>query len=89
MNVFLIQYNYSPYLDNNESLSFCHRPLNVNANGNQTMWWVRRLSNITKESSETVKLKCEVSSAPAPSRYRWYKNEAPVREEKGRVIIRK
>ena len=50
---------------------------------------IKALSNITRETGDSVKLRCEVSGVPAPNRFRWYKNEAPVQEEKGRVIIRK
>ena len=34
-------------------------------------------------------MRCEVSGDPPPNRFKWYKNEAPVLEEKGRVVIRK
>lgn len=50
---------------------------------------LKALSNITRETGDSVKLRCEVSGVPAPNRFRWYKNEAPVMEEKGRVVIRK
>ena len=50
---------------------------------------IKGLTNITKDSGESIKLRCEVSGDPPPNRFRWYKNEAPVLEEKGRVVIRK
>lgn len=50
---------------------------------------LKALSNTTRESGESVKLRCEVSGDPPPNRFRWYKNEAPVLEEKGRVVVRK
>lgn len=50
---------------------------------------LKALSNTTRESGESVKLRCEVSGDPPPNRFRWYKNEAPVIEEKGRVVVKK
>uniref|UniRef100_A0A0N7ZBW8 Tyrosine-protein kinase receptor n=2 Tax=Scylla olivacea TaxID=85551 RepID=A0A0N7ZBW8_SCYOL len=50
---------------------------------------IRLLRNQTKGSGENVRLKCEFTGDPPPSRFKWYKNEAPVIEEKGRVNIRK
>ena len=54
-----------------------------------TLRMLKSLSNTTRESGESVKLRCEVSGDPPPNRFRWYKNEAPVLEEKGRVVVRK
>ena len=50
---------------------------------------LKALGNITREMGDSIKLRCEVSGDPAPNRFRWYKNEAPVLEEKGRVVVRK
>ncbi|XP_063603462.1 tyrosine-protein kinase transmembrane receptor ROR2-like isoform X1 [Penaeus indicus] len=59
-------------------------------NGNSSSLRVaRRLNNVTKDSGDVVKLKCEFTGDPPPTRFRWYKNEAPVIEEKGRVMDRK
>lgn len=60
----------------------------LNSN-NSSLRVTRRLINITKDSGETVKLKCEFIGDPPPSRFKWYKNEAPVIQEKGRVNDRK
>lgn len=54
-----------------------------------TLRMLKALGNITREMGDSIKLRCEVSGDPAPSRFRWYKNEAPVLEEKGRVVVRK
>ncbi|GAB6022302.1 hypothetical protein CHUAL_006423 [Chamberlinius hualienensis] len=54
-----------------------------------TLKLVRVLTNVTKESGDSVKLRCEATGEPPPDKFRWFKNEAPVREEKGRVIIRR
>ncbi|XP_045603194.1 tyrosine-protein kinase transmembrane receptor Ror isoform X1 [Procambarus clarkii] len=60
--------------------------LNTN---NSSLRVTRRLNNVTKDSGDTVKLKCEFTGDPPPTRFKWYKNEAPVIEEKGRVNDRK
>ena len=44
--------------------------------------------NITKDSGETVRMRCEVKGHPAP-KIRWYKNEAPLEPERGKVEVRK
>ncbi len=54
-----------------------------------TLRLLKALSNTTRETGDSIKLRCEVSGDPPPTRFRWYKNEAPVLEEKGRVVVRK
>jgi hypothetical protein len=51
--------------------------------------FLKLFGNITKEAGESVKLKCEVTGDPPPSKIRWFKNEAPVIEEKGRLFTRR
>jgi receptor tyrosine kinase-like orphan receptor 1 len=51
--------------------------------------FLKLLGNITKEAGESVKLKCEVTGDPPPTKIRWFKNEAPVIEEKGRLVARR
>jgi receptor tyrosine kinase-like orphan receptor 1 len=51
--------------------------------------FLKVLGNITKEAGESVKLKCEVTGDPPPIKIRWFKNEAPVIEEKGRLVARR
>ena len=46
------------------------------------------MKNFTKFSGETLRLRCEVRGHPPASEFRWFKNEAPLSEEKGRVRIR-
>ena len=50
--------------------------------------FVKELTNMTRETGDTVKLNCEVYGVPAPRKIRWYKNEVPVEEERGKVFIR-
>lgn len=54
-----------------------------------TLHFVKWLSNMTKETGDSIKLRCEAVGDPTPTRIRWYKNDAPVLEEKGRVVVRK
>jgi hypothetical protein len=51
--------------------------------------FLKLLGNITKEAGESVKLKCEVTGDLPPTKIRWFKNEAPVIEEKGRLVTRR
>lgn len=51
--------------------------------------FVKLFGNFTKEAGESVKLKCEATGDPLPTKIRWFKNEAPVIEEKGRLFIRR
>ena len=44
---------------------------------------------MTKDAGESVKLKCEANGDPTPTKIKWYKNEAPLLEEKGRLTLRK
>uniref|UniRef100_T1IWC3 Ig-like domain-containing protein n=1 Tax=Strigamia maritima TaxID=126957 RepID=T1IWC3_STRMM len=50
---------------------------------------IRPLVNMTKVSGEGVRLRCEVTGEPTPIKFRWFKNEAPLLEEKGRVLVRR
>lgn len=54
-----------------------------------TLRMLKALSNITREMGDSIKLRCEASGDTPPNRFRWYKNEAPLLEEKGRVVVRK
>ncbi|PNF43882.1 hypothetical protein B7P43_G02778, partial [Cryptotermes secundus] len=51
--------------------------------------FLKLLGNVTKEAGQSVKLKCEVTGDPPPTKIRWFKNEAPVIEEKGRLVARR
>ena len=62
---------------------------NLNDTETKGLRFIKRLTNLTKDSGETAKLKCEFAGSPPPTKFKWYKNEAPVIEEKGRVIIRR
>ncbi|KAH6940571.1 hypothetical protein HPB50_001636 [Hyalomma asiaticum] len=63
----------------------------ANHGGAVTRLHVRRpLVNMTKDSGDSVRLKCEVAGGRPGARvvFRWYKNDAPVEEERNRLEIR-
>lgn len=45
------------------------------------------LSNMTKESGDDVRLKCEFSGIPK-LKVSWYKNEAPIETEPGKIMTK-
>jgi hypothetical protein len=47
----------------------------------------RNLINLTKETTENVRMKCEFRGHPLPT-IRWFKNEAPLEQEKGKIQIK-
>lgn len=49
---------------------------------------VRSLINVTKETGESIKMRCEIRSNVEPHIV-WYKNEAPLEAEKGKLEVRK
>ncbi|MPC17029.1 Inactive tyrosine-protein kinase transmembrane receptor ROR1 [Portunus trituberculatus] len=78
----------SPSLRNYYGLDYCYLSTGLN-DTSSSLKVIRLLRNQTKGSGDNVRLKCEFTGDPPPSRFKWYKNEAPVIEEKGRVNIRK
>ncbi|KAL1456792.1 hypothetical protein WDU94_001493, partial [Cyamophila willieti] len=57
---------------------------------NQTVLleWVKPLSNMSKEAGQSLKIKCEVTGEPPPISLRWFKNDAPLLEDKKRILIK-
>lgn len=49
----------------------------------------KALNNVTKSSGEAIKLRCEAVGDPPPTRFEWLKNEAPIVEEKNRIIVKR
>ena len=45
----------------------------------------RALNNVTKNSGDNVRLKCDFSGLPAP-KIQWFKNEAPIEIEPGHIM---
>uniref|UniRef100_T1IJ71 Tyrosine-protein kinase receptor n=1 Tax=Strigamia maritima TaxID=126957 RepID=T1IJ71_STRMM len=46
------------------------------------------VANLSRIAGDSIRLKCEVSAASSV-RFYWYKNEAPLKEERGRLLIRR
>ena len=49
---------------------------------------VRGLRNITRDAGGSLKLRCEVEGAPPATSFRWFKFNAPVLVERGRVRVK-
>jgi len=54
----------------------------------KSLVFIRDLKNITKEVGDSVKVKCEVQGDPAAVKFKWFKNEAPLYEEPGRLKVK-
>lgn len=58
------------------------------ANGTHSyLTLVKHLSNLTREAGDTVRFRCEFNGQPLP-KVVWYKNEAPIEPEKGKIIVK-
>ena len=55
------------------------------ASKSSSLQFVYPMKNSTRNVGEALKLKCEVRGSPPPSEFRWFVNEAPLLEERGRV----
>lgn len=47
----------------------------------------KNLINLTKETNDNIRMKCEFRGHPLPT-IRWLKNEAPVEQERPRIQIK-
>ncbi|XP_071625867.1 tyrosine-protein kinase transmembrane receptor Ror isoform X1 [Temnothorax longispinosus] len=54
-----------------------------------TLKFVRTLTNISKDAGGIAHMRCEVVGDPPPTKIRWYKNEAPLEENRPKITIRK
>lgn len=70
------------------SLGLTEPPDINNANAFNSLVFIRELKNTTKESGESLKVKCEVEGEPPARSIKWFKNEAPLQEEQGRVKVK-
>ena len=50
--------------------------------------FVEPMKNYSKTVGESLKIRCVVRGNPPVVRFKWYKNEAPLHEERGRIRIR-
>ena len=53
-----------------------------------TLAFVRNLKDLAREVGEGLKVKCEVEGSPPATKFHWFKNEAPLKEEPGRVKVK-
>ena len=54
----------------------------------KTLTFLKELRNITKNSGESLRLRCDVSGTVPAHSFEWYKNDAPLIEEKNRMKIK-
>ena len=54
----------------------------------KTLTFLKELRNITKEAGDFLKLRCEVAGTVPATEIKWYKNDAPLIEEKNRMKIK-
>ncbi|XP_058797126.1 tyrosine-protein kinase transmembrane receptor Ror isoform X2 [Phymastichus coffea] len=54
-----------------------------------TLKFTRALANLTKDAGSVVHMRCEIVGNPPPNKIRWFKNEALIKEESNRIIIKK
>ena len=53
-----------------------------------TLAFVEPMKNYSKTVGDSLKVRCVVRGDPPVVRFKWFKNEAPLEEERGRVRIR-
>jgi len=63
-------------------------PLDVNKTNTNKFRITKELRTVRKEAGGSLKLRCEVVGGPPATSWRWFKNDAPVIIEKGRVRIK-
>ncbi len=54
----------------------------------KTLKFSKELRNITREAGDYLRLRCEVEGSPPVTSFDWYKNDAPLIEEKNRMKIK-
>ncbi len=50
--------------------------------------FVEPMKNYSKVVGDSLKIRCVVKGEPPVTRFKWFKNEAPLEEERGRIRIR-
>lgn len=53
-----------------------------------SLTFVEPMKNYSKTVGESLKIRCVVRGDPPVIRFKWFKNEAPLEEERGRIRIR-
>jgi len=73
-----VEYDYDEYDD---------MALNGSSSEERTLRLLKPLRNMTLRAGETLKLRCEFAGDPPPTRFIWYRNEAPL--ERGEAQMKK
>ena len=60
----------------------------VTVSSGPTLAFVEPMKNYSKTVGDSLKVRCVVRGDPPVVRFKWFKNEAPLEEERGRVRIR-
>lgn len=71
----------------NETSSTNATTSNDNQNHHYYLTMLKNFKNVSRETGDNVRLKCDFSGNPLP-RVNWFKNEAPIEAEKGKVLIK-
>ncbi len=50
--------------------------------------FVYPMKNASRTSGQALKLRCEVRGSPPATEFRWFANEAPLEERRGRVKVK-
>ena len=53
-----------------------------------SLMFVEPMKNYSKVAGESLKIRCVVRGDPPVQKFKWFKNEAPLTEERGRIRIR-
>ena len=64
-----------------------HSPTVTVASG-PSLVFVEPMKNYSKTVGDSLKIRCVVRGDPPVVRFKWFKNEAPLQEERGRIRIR-
>ena len=54
----------------------------------KTLSFVKELRNVTRESGDFLRLRCEVTGSPPATDFRWLKHGVPIMEERNRVKLK-
>ncbi|KAK6618580.1 hypothetical protein RUM43_012971 [Polyplax serrata] len=81
-------YNYEDYNTGDETQIGNGTEVTTSIKDEGYLKIIKGLTNITKPAGEGVKLRCEATGEPPPTKFEWLKNEAPIVEEKNRLVAR-
>ena len=76
------------YVDEDEGQELVTSSSSSTTTREKTLTFLKELRNITRDAGDFLKLRCEVSGTVPATRIDWFKNDAPVIEEKNRMKIK-